>query len=262
MARKKRVSVEPKKNPTAFLFTSLMLILLTFFIILSSMGTYDEKKHKLALNSLLGSFGILPGGRSPHQDLGGKDLMPQTAPFQDTLLDIRKIRASLIENGVLNGLGVSEGKLGVTITIRSNILFDDATDVLSPESTRVLDVLTGILSQIRNDVIITGHTDSIPVETPPYDSNWGLSAARSLAVLQQFSSRGIAHQRLAAYGMGAQRPITTNSTEAGRRLNSRVEITLVGDLPSQIDMKALEETQAPPLWNFQYRGYNFELKEQ
>lgn len=261
MARKKRVYLEPKKDPSAFLFTSLMLILLTFFIVLSSMGVQDEKKQKLALNSLLGSFGILPGGRSPYLDTGGKELLPQTAPLQDTLLDIKKIRASLAENGTLSGLGVSEGKLGVTITIRSNVLFDEATDDFTTKSLRVLDAMAGILSQVDNPVIITGHTDSIPVETPPYYSNWGLSAARALAVLEYFANRGIHQERLAAYGMGAQRPMTSNSTEAGRRLNSRVEVTLMGDLPSQIDMKALEETETPPVWNFQYRGYNFELEE-
>ncbi len=262
MARKKRVYLEPKGNPTAFLFTSLMLILLTFFIVLTSMGVQDEKKQKLALNSLMGSFGILPGGRSPYMDTGGKDLLPQSAPLREEAMNVRKIRATLNENGIINGMGVSEGAIGVTITLKSNVLFRPGSDVVVTESFPVLDSLVKVLSMVDNHIMITGHSDSIPYESAPYYSNWALSAARALSVLNYLRDGGVASERLSAYGMAAVRPITTNSTAEGRALNRRVEITFVGDLPGGIDLSGLEQGGDVPVKTFQYKGYKFELEEQ
>lgn len=262
MAKKKKVFVEPKNNPTGFLFTSLMLILLTFFIVLTSMGVQDERKQKLALNSLMGSLGILPGGRSPYDDKGGKDLMPQSAPVKRNALNIKKIRATLTEKGIINGMGVSEGSIGVTITMKSNVLFTPGTDTFKNKSLDVLDSLVKVLSQVDNHVIITGHTDSVPLEAPPFYSNWALSAARALSVVTYLAQEGISPHRLSAYGMGAQRPITSNSTEHGRSLNRRVEITIVGDLPGDVDLKELESSAPETIRTFQYKGYKFKLEEQ
>lgn len=262
MAKKKKVYVEPKKDITAFLFTSLMLILLTFFIVLTSMGVQDDRKQKLALNSLMGSFGILPGGRSPYRDVGGKDLMPQSAPIKESIMNIRKIRATLAENGVINGMGVSDGAIGVTITMKSNVLFKLGTDTFNNESQDVLDALAKVLSQVDNPVMITGHTDSVPYEAPPFHSNWALSAARAVAVVTYLSNKGVSSERLSAYGMAAVRPLTSNSTEEGRSLNRRVEITIVGDLPGEVDLKSIEQSRQEPIHTFQYKGYKFKMEEQ
>ena len=116
---------------------------------------------------------------------------------------------------------------------------------------------------VDNPVVITGHTDSIPVETPPFNSNWGLSAARALAVLAYLEQRDVPGSRLTAYGMGSSRPITSNATEEGRRVNRRVELTIVGDLPGDVGLE--EITQPRQEWRksiFFYKGFNFELEEQ
>lgn len=262
MARKQRVFVEPKKNPTAFLFTSLMLILLTFFIVLTSMGVQDEKKQKLALNSLMGSFGILPGGSSPYTEPGGKDLLPQSAPLRQEPMGIRKIRATLNEKGIINGIGVSEGAIGVTIVLKSNILFNPGSEEVAQRSQYILDSLAEVLSVVDNHIIITGHSDSVPYESGPYYSNWGLSAARALSVLNYLREKGVPSDRLSAYGMSSMRPITSNSTAEGRALNRRVEITFVGDLPGDIDLRKLDQEQDEPVKTFQYKGYKFRLEEQ
>ena len=262
MAKKKRVYVNPKKDITASLFTSLMLILLTFFIVLTSMGVQDDRKQKLALNSLMGSFGILPGGRSPYRDVRGLDLLPQSAPIKESVMNIKKIRATMAENGVISGMGVSKGSIGVTITMKSNVLFEPSSDIFNTQINEVIDILATVLSQVDNHVIITGHTDSVPFEAAPFYSNWALSASRSLAVLTSLADKGISPKRLSAYGLGAQRPITTNNTEEGRGLNRRVDITIVGDLPGDVDLGSLKKTTSEPIHTFQYKGYKFKLEEQ
>ena len=101
------------------------------------------------------------------------------------------------------------------------------------------------------------------METPPFNSNWGLSAARALAVLAFLEQRDVPGGRLTAYGMGSSRPIASNATEDGRRVNRRVEITIVGKLPDDVGLD--EVTQSRQEWRrsiFFYKGFNFELEEQ
>jgi chemotaxis protein MotB len=261
MARKKRVYVEPKQDVGIFLYTSLMLILLTFFIVLCSMGVQDERKQRMAMNSLMGSFGILPGGRSAYENPGGRDLLPQAAPLKQRPVDIRRIRSTLSENGIISGMAVSQGILGVTITIKSNLLFKSGSDEFAPESRAVLESLARVFSEIDNPVAITGHTDSIPYEGAPFYSNWALSAARAVAVVNYLAGKGIDYERLSAYGMGAQRPMTSNSDAYGRALNRRVEITILGDTRGGVDLKSIDESGREPVRTFRYKGYNFSLDE-
>ncbi|HPD20852.1 MAG: OmpA family protein [Desulfomonilia bacterium] len=261
MARKKRVYVEPKQNTVIFLYTSLMLILLTFFIVLCSMSVQDERKQRMAIDSVLGSFGILPSGRSATQNPGGADLLSQAAPLREQIMQVRKIRSTLSENGIISGAAVSEGVLGVTITLKSNLLFKSGTDEFAPESAPVLNTLAEVLSSMDNPIAVTGHTDSIPYEGPPFYSNWALSAARAVAVVNYLAGRGIDQERLAAYGLGAQRPITSNSDAYGRALNRRVEITILGDIRSSVSLKGLDTPSEKPTGTLRYKGYDFKLDE-
>lgn len=262
MAQKKKVFIQPKQDLGIFLYTSLMLILLTFFIVLASMSIQDARKQKMALDSLTGSFGLLPGGRSPiKQDLG-RDILRENASLKGKTVDVRSIQAALSENGVTNQTSVTQGSLGVTITLKSNVLFKTGTAELGQGSHTLLDSLARVLSRTDNDIIITGHTDSIPVETPPYYSNWELSAARSLAVLNYLGKKGISPARLAAYGMGAQRPITSNSDEYGRNLNRRVDITLKGDMPAGVDLERFDSGTRETGHSVFYKGHRFRLEEQ
>ena len=262
MVRKKVIYVENPMNTTMYLLVSLFLFLLTFFVILSSISVMDNKRQKMAIGSIKGGFGILPGGRSPFSSTGAKNILPQRPPVQGGQMNLESIQNSLAETGIISGISVTQGKLGANITIKSPILFAGQTDVLSQESHAVLTAIAKVLLQGDNRVIIIGHTDSIPFEAPPYYSNWGLSGARALAVLSYLEAKGISGRRLSVYGMGSSRPIASNSTEEGRRINRRVEITIVGEVAEDIDLKGLKQTRGEWFRSIFYKGFNFELDEQ
>jgi chemotaxis protein MotB len=82
------------------------------------------------------------------------------------------------------------------------------------------------------DIGIEGHTDNQPIKYSGWKSNWELSMARATSVLHYLvDKKGLAPQRVAATGYGEYRPVATNDTEEGRRLNRRVEIVI---LPKKI----------------------------
>jgi chemotaxis protein MotB len=262
MTVKKVIYVEKPMNTTMYLLVSLFLFLLTFFVILSSISVMDNKRQKMAIGSIKGGFGILPGGRSPFSSNGTKNILPQRPPIQNGRMDLQSIQNSLAETGIISGISVTQGKLGAIVTVKSPILFTGQTDVLNKDANAVLSAIAKVLVQGDNRVIITGHTDSIPLEAPPYYSNWGLSGARALAVLSYLEAKGITGSRLSAYGMGSNRPIASNSTEEGRRMNRRVEITIVGDVAEDVDLKGLKQTRGEWFRSIFYKGFNFELDEQ
>lgn len=261
MARRKVIYVEAPRNNTILLYGSLFLIILTFFVALSAISILDNKRTRLAMGSIAGSFGVLQGGRTPLTTDGTKNILPPRPPIEAGRMDLKSIQTSLVETGVVSGISVTGGKLGSTITIKSPILFAGQTDELTKDSKTVLDAIAKVIAAGDNRVIITGHTSSVPMEAAPYYSNWGLSGARALAVLSYFEAKGIKPDRLSVYGMGSTRPIASNTTDEGRRLNARVEITLVGELPEDIDLKGLRESRGEWLRSVFYKGFSFELED-
>jgi chemotaxis protein MotB len=73
-------------------------------------------------------------------------------------------------------------------------------------------------------VRVEGHTDSNPISTAVYASNWELSGGRAAAVVRRLASNGMPGGRLELSGFGDTRPISTNDTAAGRAANRRVVV--------------------------------------
>lgn len=108
----------------------------------------------------------------------------------------------------------------------SSIRFRSGSSELDGNSVDILNEVAEVLS-LADDarILIAGHTDS----RGNADLNFSLSAERAAAVQQYLINRGIAADRLTAQGFGPNQPIATNDTAAGRALNRRIEIQLIGE---------------------------------
>ncbi len=109
--------------------------------------------------------------------------------------------------------------------------FASGRAVLRPESRRMLTQLADSLQRYADaDVHLGGHTDYRPINTEQFPSNWELSRARALAVLNWFAdSAGIDRQRLTYDGYADTQPVDTGHTADAWRQNRRVEVTLLQD---------------------------------
>jgi chemotaxis protein MotB len=86
------------------------------------------------------------------------------------------------------------------------------------------------MAKIPNPVRLEGHTDSVPINTPRFHSNWQLSAARSIALLEILTGRfGVSASRLSVAGYAETAPMDSNETEAGRARNRRVDIVVLNE---------------------------------
>ncbi len=127
-------------------------------------------------------------------------------------------------------IGLTHSEEGVRLTLNNQSLFEGSAADLSDAGRELLMTVVDFLT--KNDghkVAIEGHTDNQPVSgalLEQYGSNWRLSSARSLAVVQFLQESGIAGSRLESHAFGEYRPVAENTTEDGRRKNRRTEIVL------------------------------------
>ena len=93
----------------------------------------------------------------------------------------------------------------------------------------LLSFVTDILPQRQRDLWVMrvdGHTDVRPIFTAQFRSNWELSAARAISVVQYLISRGVSPQHLVAAGFGEFQPLDTAATDAAYSRNRRIELKL------------------------------------
>ncbi len=109
----------------------------------------------------------------------------------------------------------------------SDLYFNPASATLSPDAMPALQEVAGFLGQISNSIVVEGYTDNLPVDTKQWISNWHLSSARSLAVLQTLEDYGVPTERLSSAAYGETRPVVSNDTPEGRAQNRRVDIVIV-----------------------------------
>lgn len=152
-----------------------------------------------------------------------------------------------------NRVSVVDTSEGLEIRLRTTQLFQSGASDLNPEYLEEMQLLGQKLGQIQNQLRIEGHTDSIPISTPTYRSNWDLSASRASSVLRFFhDDAGIAQERMSISGYADSRPIATNDSPEGRAENRRVVIVVI-DAPRVADTAAagdvdewIEDEAAPP----------------
>src|SRR6201985_1783497 len=124
--------------------------------------------------------------------------------------------------------------VGDRFVFQSEVFFDTGQATLLPEGTDELDtVATALLDldkQIPQEIAwvlrVDGHTDVRPVNGPTFHSNWELSSARAISVVQYLISRGVPAQRLVAAGFAGFQPLDTGNTEDAYKKNRRIELKL------------------------------------
>jgi chemotaxis protein MotB len=124
--------------------------------------------------------------------------------------------------------------VGDRFVFQSEVLFDTGSAAIRPEGKVELDKLASALAELEKQIPseiawvlrIDGHTDVRPISSPQFPSNWELSSARAISVVQYLISRGISPQRLVAAGFGEFQPLDAGTTDDAYRRNRRIELKL------------------------------------
>ncbi|MGQ3282123.1 peptidoglycan -binding protein [Bosea sp. (in: a-proteobacteria)] len=124
--------------------------------------------------------------------------------------------------------------VGDRFVFQSEVFFDAGQAVLKPEGRGELDKLGAIIADLGREMPpdlpwilrVDGHTDNRPIRSPQFPSNWHLSAARAIAVVEYLVTKGISADRIAATGFGEFQPLDVANTDDAWRRNRRIEFKI------------------------------------
>lgn len=231
----------PSRDPYAWMvtFSDLVMLLLTFFVMLLTMGSMDKKQLKALFTHFSDAAGV--------QEFSGTSGISDLASFikeYRNLETIVVIDQSIVQNlitaaiepdpnldlegivdNIREGIHLSDDERGIILSFHEKIVFKPGEARIKEEVFPILDVIARTIDSCPNPILIMGHTDDVPFRSAQYESNWELSAYRGLAILDYFvNNKELPQSRFSVGGYGPSRPLHPNDSPEHRALNRRVEI--------------------------------------
>ena len=247
MARRRRVEEEHENHERWLVsYADFITLLFAFFVVMYSLSSVNEGKYRVLSDSLVQAFrnvnvndsgeqivlpkvSIVPSQpitrpAPPAVDPAVEQRRQQAAQRMRSMADeIRRVLSPLTQAGQVN---VTEGAFGVSVEINASLLFAPGDSALGPEAVAALEAVAQVLAPAPFPITVEGHTDTIPISTFRFPSNWELSAVRASTVARLFIDNGVSPDRLTAAGYADQRPVADNDSEEGRGRNRRVTVLI------------------------------------
>ena len=245
-------------------YSDMVTLLFTFFVLMFAISAVDDEKFKLFVAAFQSSGGLTDeewvalkvSDEKADEDLG-IDSVPEdpTEPENSGLLqpvepdeeepapeenmDLEQLNTVLsgylFENGLEHSVYVHPGEGDgdqLMMTLTGDVWFTPGSADVSPEMKGVAVEIARMISSLYNPeypfrIVVSGHTDNVPQNSAQYPSNWHLSGMRaSNFLLILINESDIPADRFYSQAQGEEKPIASNDTEEGRRLNRRVEILI------------------------------------
>lgn len=204
-------------------YADLLTLLLALFIVLFASSTIDNQKFNAMKESLNMAF-------KAASILEKEPMVQSLEPVQKDMLNLESIKQKLdkyiLDNKLSNELQTGLTDNFVLITIRDHALFDSGSAVIKVQAREKVISIAKILEEYpQYEVIISGHTDNIPIHNEQFESNWDLSSKRALNFMKiLLQNKSLEPHRFSAIGYGEYRPIALNDNDIGRAQNRRVEV--------------------------------------
>ncbi len=220
-------------------YADLITLLLGLFVILYASSQVDSGKYKEFSAAMTDYF--KPSADNKQQQgnkiLPGADGIPQPIlpkaqekTIDQINLEVEKSLQKEINEGKVS---IQRTSTGIMVNLPEKLLFQSAKADIQSDAIPVLDSIAAILTGINKKITIDGFTDSIPIHTFQYESNWQLSTARAMNIGYYILKKGVPEQNFSVRGFGANKPVGSNNSLDGRAKNRRVEI-LIEELPKNI----------------------------
>ena len=210
-------------------YSGFVLILLCFFIMLSSFSSIQEAKIMRFVKSFVDAVSVLPGGLKTDGEAvvvpKSAEIVESDSPLAQVFADLKKLAERVNRR---NDISISYTAEGLVMRLTDKALFDAGSADISPQAVPLLQKIGASVAETEYEVRIEGHTDDIPIHTKRYPSNWELSTARAVNVLRFFiDNYRIPSDRLSAVGFGEFQPVAANDSFGNRAKNRRVEIVFL-----------------------------------
>ena len=250
MARKKKHEGHANHERWLVSYADFITLLFAFFVVMFASSQTDKSKAKAISESV--SEALNKGGVQAmvHEVLGGtvdergsgnaqmkgpggsqpkNEPAPPPPPSSQELLPKLTYLNDLLRAEISSGkLEIKQEDRGLVISLKQAAFFPSGDDTVEPTTFEAINKIATLFRNSPNPIRLEGHTDSRPIHTDRFRSNWELSSARGIAMLEVLSTRyGIPHERLAVVGYADTMPKASNDTEEGRARNRRVDIVIL-----------------------------------
>lgn len=255
----KKPEAPPPENHERWLvsYADFITLLFAFFVVMFASSQTDKARAKQvseavekALNgghslSVPPAIAKILGGTVDEKGLGNAMLKgpggAQHAPKESQPDNIIELLPSMQRLNKELEDEIKAGKLelrleprGLVISLRESAFFASGGDVLESSTLPTMKKLASMIGTLPNSIQLEGHTDSIPIHNVRFRSNWELSCARGISVLETLCGTfGLKRDRFSVVGRAETLPVDTNDTPAGRARNRRVDIVIVNSLRIQ-----------------------------
>ncbi|MES9967090.1 MAG: type VI secretion system protein TssL, long form [Sedimenticola sp.] len=261
-------------------FADLMSLLMCFFVLLLSFATIDAVRFKKMAESMKDAFGVqreIPAaeivmGTSVIKQEFSPSTIPEPSPIDEVRqqttdvekqhLDMKEameaaaeqiqqeveqqaaeLQEALKEEIDENLVSVETEEARVIIRIQEKGSFPSGTDRLNPGFYDVMDRISEAVVNSPGRVVVAGHTDNIPIRTERFRSNWELSSARAVTVLQALlQNPNVDAGRLVVEGHADSKPLESNDSAEGRAKNRRVELVI--ERADEIEQEAVRRLES------------------
>ncbi|MBM7567484.1 flagellar motor protein MotB [Paenibacillus sacheonensis] len=232
-------------------YADLLTLLLALFIVLYAMSSTDSKKFQdmskafnVAFNSGMGVLtessviardNMMQNANSPKRYEDTKDMSKEQreALKKQEQEDLEKLKKQVDQyintNGLTTQLDTKLNQSQLTITISDSSLFAPGSARVKPESRKLAVAISNMLTKYSDyEVIVSGHTDNVPINNAEFESNWELSSMRAIRFMNiVLDNKKLNPKNFSNIGYGEYHPIAGNDTAAGRSKNRRVEVSII-----------------------------------
>lgn len=253
MKRRKQKKAETGAPKWMVTYSDMVTLILVFFILLFSMSQIDSVKFEAVSESFKNRmiFDFFPSaipldhptehtsrqesGKSSNEfenltDLTGhadKDNIKKDDSLNELMADVEKY---LNEQELHNVISLNRTERGVILVLQESILFNSGEAEILDTAKPFLSKIGGLLATNPNFVKVEGHTDSKPMSSFRYPSNWELSGARASSVVRfLINEYHFDQSRFSIAGFGETKPVAPNTSSENMKKNRRVEIVILDD---------------------------------
>ncbi len=169
-----------------------------------------------------------PGGSKRSSKPTSEEILVELMP------SLKRLNSELSEEIRAGKVEVRMEPRGIVVSLSQSAFFPSGEDVIDPKTYPTIEKIAGVIRDLPNPIQLEGHTDSIPIHNARFRSNWDLSSARAIAMLELFSTRfDLPTKRFSVMGRADTAPIDTNDTPQGRQRNRHVDVVIVNLLGMQ-----------------------------
>ncbi len=250
MARKKKPQEHENHERWLVSYADFITLLFAFFVVMFATSQTDKGKAQQVSDSVKRALegekmsqvmaAILGGtvtdkgkGNAMMRGPGGAQ-RPADEKKDEKLAELLpslKVLSEELRKEIEDGrIQISMQARGLVISFNQAALFAPGGDVISQEAYDGLEKVASAIAKMPNPVRLEGHTDSTPINTLRFHSNWELSSARSIAILELLTNKfNVPRERLSIAGYADTAPVASNDTEEGRARNRRADIVILND---------------------------------